>query len=91
MEDIIQIQKSEYDAILRQAVAVIDKTRAMVATTVVQFYILVAGGLQKELIETNEVPHCGHDFLLFLYAAFLQFLLRLTKHEVHLFLFSRSN
>lgn len=34
MEDIIQIQKSEYDAILRQAVAVIDKTRAMVATTV---------------------------------------------------------
>ena len=34
MEDIIQNQKSEYDAILRQAVAVIDKTRAMVATTI---------------------------------------------------------
>ena len=34
MTDIIQIQESEYDAILRQAVAVIDKTRAMVATTV---------------------------------------------------------
>ena len=34
MTDIVQIQESEYDAILRQAVAVIDKTRAMVATTV---------------------------------------------------------
>lgn len=34
MADIVQIQESEYDAILRQAVAVIDKTRAMVATTV---------------------------------------------------------
>ena len=34
MTDIVRIQKSEYDAILRQAVAVIDKTRAMVATTV---------------------------------------------------------
>ena len=34
MTDIIQGQESEYDAILRQAVAVIDKTRAMVATTV---------------------------------------------------------
>ena len=34
MTDIIQIQESEYDAILRQAVAVIDRTRAMVATTV---------------------------------------------------------
>ena len=33
MTDIIQIQESEYDAILRQAVAVIDRTRAMVATT----------------------------------------------------------
>jgi len=28
------IQKSEYDAILRQAVAVNDRTKAMVATTV---------------------------------------------------------
>lgn len=34
MTDIVQIQKSVYDAILRQAVAVIDRTRAMVATTV---------------------------------------------------------
>ncbi len=34
MIDIIQIQEPEYDAILRQAVAVIDRTRAMVATTV---------------------------------------------------------
>ena len=34
MTDIVQIQESEYDAILRQAVAVIDGTRAMVATTV---------------------------------------------------------
>ena len=34
MTDIIQIQESEYDAILRQAVTVIDRTRAMVATTV---------------------------------------------------------
>ena len=34
MTDIVQIQESEYDAILRQAVAVIDRTRAMVATTV---------------------------------------------------------
>lgn len=34
MTDIIPIQESEYDAILRQAVAVIDRTRAMVATTV---------------------------------------------------------
>lgn len=34
MTDIIQIQESEYDAILRQAVAVIDRTRAMVATSV---------------------------------------------------------
>ena len=34
MTDIVQIQESEYDAILRQAVAVIDKTRSMVATTV---------------------------------------------------------
>ena len=34
MTDIIQIQESEYDVILRQAVAVIDRTRAMVATTV---------------------------------------------------------
>ena len=34
MADIIQIQESEYDAILRQAVAVIDKTRVMVATTI---------------------------------------------------------
>ena len=30
----VQIQESEYEAILRQAVAVIDRTRAMVATTV---------------------------------------------------------
>lgn len=34
MTDITQIQESEYDAILRQAVAVIDRTRAMVATAV---------------------------------------------------------
>ena len=34
MKDIIQIQESEYDSILRQAVAVIDRTRAMVATAV---------------------------------------------------------
>ena len=34
MTDIVQIQESVYDAILRQAVAVIDRTRAMVATTV---------------------------------------------------------
>ena len=34
MTDIIQIQESEYDAILRQAVAVIDRTRVMVATTI---------------------------------------------------------
>ena len=34
MTDIVQIQESEYDAILRQTVAVIDRTRAMVATTV---------------------------------------------------------
>ncbi len=34
MADIIQIQNSEYDAILRQAVAVIDKARAMVASTI---------------------------------------------------------
>ena len=34
MADIVQIQESEYDVILRQAVAVIDKTRAKVATTV---------------------------------------------------------
>lgn len=33
MTDSIQIQKSEYDAILRQAVAVIDKARSIVATT----------------------------------------------------------
>lgn len=32
MTDITQIQEQEYDAILRQAVAVIDRTRAMVAT-----------------------------------------------------------
>ena len=32
--DMTQIQKSEYDAILRQAVAVIDRTRTMVATMV---------------------------------------------------------
>ncbi len=30
MTDIIQFQESEYDVILRQAVAVIDKTRAIV-------------------------------------------------------------
>ena len=34
MIDIVQIQNSEYNAILRQAVAVIDKTRAMVASTI---------------------------------------------------------
>ena len=34
MIDNVQIHESEYDAILRQAVAVIDRTRAMVATTV---------------------------------------------------------
>lgn len=34
MTDITQIQESEYDAILRQAVAVIDRTRAMVAMAV---------------------------------------------------------
>ena len=34
MTDITQIQEPEYDAILRQAVAVIDRTRAMVATAV---------------------------------------------------------
>ena len=33
MTDIIQVQESECNVILRQAVAVIDKTRAMVATT----------------------------------------------------------
>ena len=33
MTDIIQFQESEYDVILRQAVAVIDRTRAMVAAT----------------------------------------------------------
>ena len=34
MADITNIQESEYDAILRQAVAVIDRTRTMVATTI---------------------------------------------------------
>ena len=34
MTDITQIHELEYDAILRQAVAVIDRTRAMVATVV---------------------------------------------------------
>lgn len=34
MTDITQIQEPDYDAILRQAVAVIDRTRAMVATAV---------------------------------------------------------
>ena len=34
MTDIIQVQESESDVILRQAVAVIDKTRTMVATTI---------------------------------------------------------
>lgn len=34
MADITNIQESEYDAILRQAVAVIDKTRTMIATTI---------------------------------------------------------
>jgi len=34
MTETIQIQEAEYDAILRQAVAVIDRTRAMVAITV---------------------------------------------------------
>lgn len=34
MRDIAQIQGTEYDTILQQAVAVIDKTRDMVATTV---------------------------------------------------------
>lgn len=34
MTDITQIQESEYDAILRQSVAVIDRTRAVVATAV---------------------------------------------------------
>ncbi len=34
MTDITPIQEPEYDAILRQAVAVIDRTRAMVATTI---------------------------------------------------------
>ena len=34
MADIIQIQDSEYDVILRQAVAVIDRARTMVATTI---------------------------------------------------------
>ncbi len=31
--DIIQFQESEYDVILRQAIAVIDRTRAVVAAT----------------------------------------------------------
>ena len=35
MKDIIQIQESEYDSILRQAVTVIDRTRAMVATALI--------------------------------------------------------
>lgn len=34
MKDLIQIQESEYDVILRQAVAEIDRTKTMVATTV---------------------------------------------------------
>ena len=34
MADIVQIQDSEYDVILRQAVAVIDRARTIVATTV---------------------------------------------------------
>ena len=34
MADIVQIQDSEYDVILRQAVAVIDRARTMVATTI---------------------------------------------------------
>ncbi|MGP1464241.1 MAG: PDDEXK nuclease domain-containing protein [Prevotella koreensis] len=34
MTDIIQIQESEYDVILRQAVAVIDRTRTMVTKTI---------------------------------------------------------
>ena len=34
MADIVQIQDSEYDVILRHAVAVIDRARTMVATTV---------------------------------------------------------
>jgi hypothetical protein len=40
MKDFIQIQESEYDAILRQPVAVIDRTRAMVAATVCSASIL---------------------------------------------------
>lgn len=34
MANITNIQESEYEAILRQAVAVIDRTRTMVATTI---------------------------------------------------------
>ena len=34
MADITTIQESEYDAILRQLVAVIDRTKVMVATTI---------------------------------------------------------
>lgn len=34
MTDITQFQESEYNAILRQTVAVIDRTRGMVATAV---------------------------------------------------------
>ncbi|MCD8265606.1 MAG: hypothetical protein LUC33_00480 [Prevotellaceae bacterium] len=34
MADIIHVEEPEYEAILRQAVAVIDRSRAMVATTV---------------------------------------------------------
>lgn len=34
MTDVVQIQEPEYDAILRQPVAVIDRTRSVVATTV---------------------------------------------------------
>ena len=34
MADIIKIQESEYDAILRQAIAVIDRTGSMMATMI---------------------------------------------------------
>lgn len=43
MTDITQIQKPEYDAILRQAVAVIDRTRAMVATTICSVVVRLIG------------------------------------------------
>ena len=55
MTDIIQIQESEYDAILRQAVAVIDKARNIVAASLIEDWRIQA-------------RICGQDELLSLLA-----------------------